>query len=168
MRRIWQEGNLGRKVKWIISRLRMGFRCLHSTRKIPYDQPFLKAKTAEKTSTPPPKTTKPTANSTTKKTKSQLVKEESNIINFILILLKEQLKWWGSNISQLVWWGLIKTSRLSSKCKIWIVIVLKCTKATTETNSWTTTEWTFLNLIIKCMHPILTSHLKTHQNPQGF
>ena len=167
MRRIWQEGSLGHKVKLIISHLRMGFRCHHSTRKTPHDQPFLKAKTAEKTSTPPPKTTKPTANSTTKKTKSQQAREESNIINFILILLKEPLKWCVSNISQLVWWGLIKTSRLS-KCKIWIVIVRKCTKATTATNSWTTTAWTFLNLIIKCTLPILISHLKTHQNQRGF
>ena len=92
MRRIWQEGNLDRKVKLIISHLRMGFRCHHSTRKIPYDQPFLKDKTVEKTSTPPPKTTKPTANSTTRKTKSQQVKEENNIINFILIQHKEPLK----------------------------------------------------------------------------
>jgi hypothetical protein len=70
----------------------MGFRCLHLIRKIPYDQPFLKAKTAEKTSTLPPKTIKPTANSTTRKTKSQQVKEESNIINSILIQHKEPLK----------------------------------------------------------------------------
>ena len=102
MLRIWREGSLDRRVKWIISRLRMGFRCHHSTRKIPYDQPFLKAKTVEKTSTPPPKTTKPTANSTTRKTKSHQVKEESNIINSILIQHKEPLKWCVSNINQLV------------------------------------------------------------------
>jgi hypothetical protein len=71
----------------------MGFRCLHSTRKVRYDQQSPKAKTAiAKTSTPHQKITKPTANLTTKKIKSHQVKEESNIINFILILLKGQLK----------------------------------------------------------------------------
>lgn len=167
MLKIWLEVNLDHNLKWMVSHLRtVVFPCLNLIRKILLDQRFLKEITEKKILTLAPKITKRIVNLTTRKTTNQ-VKEESNITNSILIQLKEPLKWCVSNTNQLLWWDSIKTNR-PSKCRIWTATALKCTKVTMEINLWMITEWTFLNLITKCMLLTLISLLRILQNQLGF
>lgn len=164
----WSEVNLAPNLKPIIHHLRVASLYRHSTRtqRAPLDQIFLRGKIEETLLITALRIFKRIASTTIKKTVKVVVVVEISTINFTLIQLKELSKWCESNINQLLWWDLIKINKLS-KCKIWIIIVLKCIKVTMVANLWMITEWA-CNLIIKCINPTQTSNIKIHQNHQGF
>ena len=57
------------------------------------------------------------------------IKIESNIISFILILLKEQLKWWENNIKLHPWWEWTKKNNRK-------VLNITCTTHSQERTTW--------------------------------
>lgn len=87
---------------------------------------------------------------------------ENSTTSFILILPREQLKWWGSSTSRLLLWGWIRRSKTNSKLTSWVQN-FKCTNPK-ELTFQIKMRWAFW-LKRKCTHPILNSEA-IHKNEQ--